>query len=62
MDKLALKVAGAVFLLISAMHILRVAMQVPATFNQVDVPLGISVVAAVVTLALALWMFKIANK
>jgi hypothetical protein len=62
MDKLALKVAGVIFLLVSAAHIIRLLMKIQVTLNRVDVPLHVSAVAAVVSLALAVWMFKAAYK
>lgn len=62
MEKLALKVAGSVFLIIALAHILRVAMMTHATVNHVYVPQKVSVLAAVVLLALAVWMFKAAVK
>ena len=62
MDKLALKVAGTVFLLISAAHVIRVLMRISVTLNRTEVPMQASAVAAVVTLALAVWMFKAAYK
>jgi len=61
-DKLALKVAGTVFLLISAAHVIRVLMRISVTLNRTEVPMQASAVAAVVTLALAVWMFKAAYK
>jgi hypothetical protein len=62
MDKLALKVSGVFFLLVCVLHIIRVLMKIQVTLNQVEVPLQASVVAAVVSLALAVWMFKSAYK
>jgi hypothetical protein len=58
MDKLALKVSGVIFLLVCVMHIVRVLMNIQVTLNQVEIPMRASVVAAVLSLALAVWMFK----
>jgi hypothetical protein len=62
MEKAALKVAGVIFLLISVAHLIRVVMKAQVTFNQFEIPLFPSVLAAVATLALAVWMFKAASK
>jgi hypothetical protein len=62
MEKLALKVAGVIFLLISAAHVIRVFMKIRIMANQVEIPLQASPVAAVFTLALAVWMFRAAYK
>lgn len=60
MEKIALKVAGVIFLLVALAHIVRVVMMVPVTIAHVDVPLRLSVVGAVVSLALGVWMLKLA--
>jgi hypothetical protein len=62
MERLALKVAGVIFVLISSAHMIRVMMKIPVTFGQSDVPLIASVVAAVLSLALAAWLFREAYK
>jgi len=61
-EKRALMVAGVIFLAVGVLHILRLLFKVQVTLNQVDVPLNSSAVAAVVCLALAVWMFKATRK
>jgi hypothetical protein len=61
-DKLALKVAGIIFFLVSVLHVLRILTKAQVTLNGVEIPLISSAVAAVVSLALAVWMFKTAYK
>ncbi len=57
MQIVALKVAGFVFLTVSSMHILRLLFKVKITANNFVVPLWLSVIASIVALLLAIFMF-----
>ncbi|MBF0485150.1 MAG: hypothetical protein HQL16_01420 [Candidatus Omnitrophica bacterium] len=60
MEKLALKVGGVIFVLIGILHALRVIMMVHVTIGHTYIPLKASVIAAVISLALGVWMLKVA--
>jgi hypothetical protein len=60
MEKIALKVAGIIFLLMGIAHGVRVINNVPVTIGQTNVPVGASILFAVIGLVLGLWMLKIA--
>lgn len=57
MQVIALKVAGCIFLIMSIMQLLRVIFKVKITANDRIVPLWVSMIAAPVLLALAVYMF-----
>ncbi|MDP3790099.1 MAG: hypothetical protein Q8R48_06850 [Candidatus Omnitrophota bacterium] len=57
MEIVALKVAGAVFLTVSIMHILRALFKAKITANNFVVPLWLSVIASIAALLLAIFMF-----
>jgi len=57
----ALRVAGAVFLLISLLQLSRVIFKFRVLVASYEVPLGASAIAFVVALALAIWMFRSAR-
>ncbi len=57
MQDIALKVAGFVFGLVAILHLLRVLFKVKFTANNIVIPLWLSVVASIVALLLALFMF-----
>ena len=61
MEKTALKVSGVVFLVVAVLHVVRIAMKLPVIVGHSHIPLRASAVAAVLTLALAVWMFKAAG-
>ncbi len=56
--EIALKVAGAFFLLIAIVHFLRVILGWGVIINGLMVPLWVSVVAGFITFALSVWMFR----
>ncbi|MBI3602213.1 MAG: hypothetical protein HY209_04900 [Candidatus Omnitrophica bacterium] len=60
-EKMALQVAGTLFLLIAMVHLLRVILGWDVIIGGFIVPLWFSVVAALMTLALSVWMFKSAR-
>ncbi len=60
-EKMALKTAGTLFLLIAMVHLLRVILSWDVIIGGFIVPLWFSVVAALITLALSVWMFKAAR-
>ena len=62
MQKLALKAAGTVFLLVGTLHIWRLASKAAVMFNDFAVPMSWSVVGAAAALALSLWMFSASAK
>ncbi len=55
---LALKTAGTVFLVVAVMHLLRLLFKVQIDVAGTNVSLSLSLVAFVVALILAIWMFK----
>ncbi len=55
---LALKVAGAIFLVVAIMHLLRLLFKVQIAVAGTNVSLSLSLAAFVVALLLAIWMFK----
>jgi len=57
MQIVALKVAGFIFLAMSIMQFLRVVFKVKITANGKVIPLWLSMIAAPVMLALAIYMF-----
>ena len=57
MQKKALKTAGGIFLAVALMHAVRVLLRVRVTIQDFNVPREASVVAIVVLLVLAGWMF-----
>lgn len=59
---LALKVAGTVFLVVAIMHLLRVIFKVQVDIAGTNVCLSLSLVAFVVALILAIWMFTASKK
>ena len=61
MEIIALKVAGFVFLTVSILQLLRVLFKVKVTANNFVVPVWLSVIASVVALLLALFMFAAAR-
>jgi uncharacterized protein (DUF697 family) len=60
MEKIALKVGGIVFILVGLAHGMRVVKDVPVMIGDTALPMKASIICAVVTLALGLWMLKIA--
>ena len=58
MQNLELTVPGAVFLLVSVMHILRLFYKIKVTIGNFTVPLWYSSVGAMVALLLSIWMFS----
>jgi len=62
MQIVALTVAGFIFLAVSIMHILRLLFKAKITVNdKMVIPLWLSAIASVVTLALAIFMFSAAR-
>ncbi len=58
MQNLALKVAGCIFVIVAIMQLLRVLFKVKIVVNDnIIVPIWLSVVASIVALLLALFMF-----
>ena len=62
MKNTALKVAGAVFLLVAALHALRVFCWTAVLVGGIEIPLVASTVGALVCVALAIWMFLAAKQ
>ena len=58
MNKMALKVAGIVFLLIGLVHFFRVIFKVSVVVNGHPVPLWLSIVGGLFTILLSTWMFR----
>lgn len=62
MQKTALKVSGTIFLVIAILHLLRLVFKVSFTIGACSIPMWVSVIACIVPLLLALWMFKTAKQ
>ena len=62
MQKTALKVASAIFLAIAIAHLLRILSVIQVTINGFVLPLQFSIIAALVTLTLSVWMFRLSYK
>jgi|WetSurMetagenome_2_1015567.scaffolds.fasta_scaffold344681_2 hypothetical protein len=59
---LALKVAGLMFLLVAIMHLMRILLKTQVYVGSHHVRLLMSLVAFVISLLLALWMFSASKK
>lgn len=62
MKNTALKTSGVIFLLMALAQAVRFLMKVRVFAGTVEVPVWLSAAAAVILLALAVWMFKTAGK
>jgi hypothetical protein len=60
--KTPLKVSGAIFLLVSLLHILRLIFKIPVAAAGYTVPMFFSVIGALAALVLAVWMFNSARQ
>ena len=54
---LALKAAGVIFILVAIMHLLRFVLKMQVVIANVNMRLNASLIASVVALLLAVWMF-----
>jgi hypothetical protein len=61
MEKLALRTAGVLFAIVAGLHVARIMMKLPVVVGTIHIPLRSSAVAAVLSIALAVWMFKAAG-
>lgn len=59
MQKAALFTAGILFLVVSVMHLLRLFYNVEVKIKNFVVPLWASIVGFIVSLGLAIWMFRV---
>ena len=57
----ALRVAGAIFLVISLLQLSRVFLRFRISLENTEIPIFVSAIAFVVALVLALWMFRSAR-
>jgi hypothetical protein len=62
MQKIALNVAGIVFLVAAEIHLVRWALKVPLIVGDTSIPPETSAIGAVIVLLLALWMLIVARK
>ncbi len=62
MKNIALKIAGAIFLLAALLHLLRVIFSIEVIVAGFAAPIWLSMFGFIFALALALWMFKTAIK
>ncbi|MCX5692157.1 MAG: hypothetical protein NTX47_00485 [Candidatus Omnitrophica bacterium] len=62
MKNIALKVTGAIFLLVALLHLLRVIFSIEVIVAGFTAPIWLSIFGFIFALALALWMFKEAKK
>ena len=62
MQKMALRVAGIIFLLVAGLHLLRAFFCVAVYVGQTLIPVYESWVGAAVCFALAVWMFGASKK
>jgi len=58
MQQLALKIAAFVFLLVAIMHTARVLLKTQVVIGKFIVPLWLSIIGIIVSLSLAVLMFK----
>ena len=56
---LALKIAIAIFILVCILHVIRIILKVKVSIGNLDVPLWLSAVGAIVSLSLSLWMISV---
>jgi hypothetical protein len=62
MKNTALIAAGAFFLLVAALHVVRLFFRTVVLVGRVEIPLMASIVGALICLALAGWMFLAAKQ
>ena len=62
MKNIALKVAGAIFLVVALLHLLRVIFSIEVIVAGFIAPMWLSMFGFIFALALALWMLKTAMK
>jgi len=62
MQRLALRTAGGIFLLIALMHALRLFYTVEIFVNERLVPVSLSIAAGLIALILSVWMFFCAKE
>ena len=62
MQKIALKVAGFIFLLVAVLHLVRVFFCAAVYVGQTLIPLYVSWIGAAVCFVLAVWMFAVSKK
>ena len=62
MPRLALNVAGFVFILVAIAQFTRYALAIQIIANGINIPLGVSLVAGVVLTILAVWMWIAARR
>jgi uncharacterized integral membrane protein len=58
----ALIVAGAIFIIVAILHLVRFKLKLPVTLGQWEVPMFISVIGLLVAGVLGIWMFISAAK
>jgi uncharacterized integral membrane protein len=59
---IALIVAGAIFIIVAILHLIRLILKLHVTFGQWEVPMFISMVGLILAGVLGLWMFTSAAK
>lgn len=59
MEKMALLVAGIIFLVVAVMHFLRLIFKVEIKVNKYLVPQWLSLAGFIFALSVSIWMFKI---
>ena len=62
MPKVALRVAGFLFLLVALLHLIRAIRCVAVLVGQISAPVSLSWIGVVVSFALGLWMLIAAKK
>ena len=62
MQKIALNVAGIIFLVMAEIHLVRWVMKVPLIVGDTSISPEASAIGAVVVLLLALWMLMVAKR
>jgi len=57
---ITLIVAGAIFIIVAILHLVRLVMKLRVTIGQTEVPMNMSIVGLIVGFILSAWMFMAA--
>ncbi len=62
MQKIALKTAGIIFLVIAILHVVRIFLQLDIFVSETEIPFAVSWIGSVVSAGLGLWMLLASKK
>jgi len=57
---ISLITAGAIFIIVAILHLIRLILKLHVTFGQLEVPMNMSIVGLIAGLILSVWMFMAA--